>query len=143
MSNMSDYLENIVADHIFRTRTFTKPTTIYVGLFTVAPTDAGGGKEVTGNNYARVQVGPSDASWNGTHGTTTGNSSGTGGHIDNASAITFPVPTGGNWGTIVAVGIFDAVTSGNLIMWANLSVSKTVNNGDPAPYFAAGALDRS
>jgi hypothetical protein len=32
------------------------PSAIWIGLFTAAPTDAGGGTEVSGGNYERVQV---------------------------------------------------------------------------------------
>lgn len=141
MANMSDYLENKLVDHIFRGRAFTAPSTIYVALFTANPSDSGGGTEVSAGGYARVQVGPSDSAWESTQGTTTAvASSGTGGATQNGSAITFGTPTA-NWGTITGVGIFDAASGGNLLFWGALSVSKTVNNGDPAPSFAAGALD--
>jgi hypothetical protein len=141
MANMSDYLENKLVDHIFRNRSYSVPTTIYVGLFTATPSDSGGGTEVSGGSYARVQVGPSDSAWESTQGTTTAvASSGTGGATQNGGAITFPAPTA-NWGTIVAFGIFDASTSGNLLIWGPVTPNKTVNNGDPAPSYPAGALD--
>jgi hypothetical protein len=38
------------------------------------------------------------------------------------------------------VCVFDASTSGNLLFRTALTVSKTVNNGDAAPSFAAAAL---
>src|SRR5262245_10711430 len=81
----SDYLENLVIDHLFRTRTWTKPAALYVALFTAAPTDAGGGTEVTGGGYARVSVAPLDTNWNATQGGTAGNSSGAGGQTSNAA----------------------------------------------------------
>ena len=141
MSQLSDYAENKIIDHIFRGRQWTAPTTIAVALFTAAPSDAGGGTEVSGGSYARVTVGPSDSAWESTQGTTTAvASSGTSGATQNGAAITFPAPTA-NWGQITHVGIFDATSAGNLIMWGALGTAKTVNNGDPAPSFAAGALD--
>jgi hypothetical protein len=140
VANMSDYLENKLVDHLFRTTTFTRPSPIFIALYTAAPSDAGGGTEVTGGSYARVSVTPLDANWNATQGGTSGASSGTGGLTDNVADITFPAPTA-NWGTITHFGIFDASTSGNLLIWGALSQSKTVNNGDPAPKFLAGALD--
>lgn len=139
MAAMTDYLENQVADHIFRTGTFTAPTTIYIALFTTATSDDGTGTEVTGGSYARVQVGPGDSSWNGTHGTTTGSSSGTGGLIDNAAVITFPTATG-SWGTITHFGIYDAATSGNMLFHGALSASKTIGTNDTFT-FPAGDLD--
>jgi hypothetical protein len=133
---MSDYLEQQLRNHLFRTATFAKPAAIYVGLFTVTPSDvAGSGTEVTGGNYGRAFSGtsaPLDANWTAV--------STTDGVTDNAQDITFPVPSA-NWGTIVAFGIFDASTAGNMLIWGALTASKTVNNGDPAPKFVAGALD--
>lgn len=142
MAALSDYLENKIIDHLFRAATFAKPSTVYVALFTAAPSDSGGGTEVSGGAYARVQVGPSDTAWNATQGGTSGASSGTGGATANAAAIVFPAPTA-NWGSITHIGIFDASTGGNLLLHGALTTAKTVNNGDPAPQFDAGALDVS
>lgn len=136
---MSDYLENKLADHLFRTTTYSQPAALAVALFTAAPGETGGGTEVSGGSYARVSNNPANANWNGTHGNTTGASSGTGGQISNAGAITFPTPSA-NWGTISHFGVFDATTSGNLLIYGALTTAKTVNNGDPAPSFQAAAL---
>jgi hypothetical protein len=124
---------------VLRNTAYTVPLTIYVGLYTAAPSDAGGGTEVTGGSYARVQVGPSTTAWNATQGGTAGASSGTGGQTANAADITFPAPSA-NWGTVTHFGIFDAVSAGNLLFHAALTTSKVVNSGDAAPKFLAGAL---
>jgi hypothetical protein len=139
VSAFSDFLENKLVDHVLRNTAYTMPTTIYVGLYTAAPSDAGGGTEVTGGSYARVQVGPSTTAWNATQGGTAGASSGTGGQTANAADITFPAPSA-NWGTVTHFGIFDAVSAGNLLFHAALTASKVVNSGDAAPKFLAGAL---
>jgi hypothetical protein len=131
MSAMSDYLEVEIRKHVFRTGTFTKPSALYVALYTAAPSDSGGGTEVTGGSYARVQRDPLDANWTA--------ASATDGKTDNAAAITFPAPTG-NWGQVTHFGIFDASTSGNLLFHGALQTPKTVNASDPAPEFAIGAL---
>jgi hypothetical protein len=131
MSAMSDWLEGQIRAHIFRTASFTKPSALYVALYTAAPSDSGGGTEVTGGSYARVQRDPLDANWTA--------ASATDGKTDNAAAITFPAPTA-NWGQVTHFGIFDASTSGNLLFWGALTQSKTVNSGDPAPEFQAAAL---
>lgn len=135
----SDFLENLVIDHLFRTRTWAKPTVLYMALFTAAPSDAGGGTEVTGGSYARVNLAPLDANWNATQGGNAGNSSGTGGVTANTSTITFPAPTA-NWGTVTHFAIMDALTAGNMLIWDVLTASRTILNGDPAPSFVAGAL---
>jgi hypothetical protein len=84
-------------------------------LYTAAPTDAGGGTQVSGNAYARVSVAFTVS------GTTTA--------ATNSAAVEFAAATA-SWGTIVAVGIFDASTSGNLLAWADLTTSKTIDTGD-------------
>ncbi len=55
---------------------------IYVALYTVTPTDAGGGTEVTGGAYARVATQPLDANWTA--------ASATDGLTDNTAAIRWP-----------------------------------------------------
>jgi len=132
MAAMSDYLEVQIRAHIFRTASFTKPTVLAVGLFTAAPSDSGGGTEVSGGSYARVQRDPLDANWTA--------ASGTDGLTDNAAALTFPAPSA-NWGVVTHFGIFDATSAGNLLLHGALTTPKTINNGDPAPAFAIGALD--
>lgn len=113
---------------------------LYVGLFTAAPSDAGGGTEVTGGSYARVAVGSSLANWAGTQAAaSTTSSSGTNGTTSNNNAVTFAAPTA-NWGVITHLAFFDAASGGNMLFWAPLTTSKTVNNGDAAPSFAAAAL---
>ncbi len=140
MAAKSDYLENKLIDHVFRGQAYTAPATLYVALLTAAPSDAGGGTEVSGGSYARVGVTASLANFAGTQsaGSTTA-SSGTGGTTSNNGAITFPAPTA-NWGVVTHWAIYDAASAGNLLFHAALTTSKTINNGDAAPSFAAAAL---
>ena len=140
MAAKTNYLENKIIDWLFRAQSYTPPATLYFALFTAAPSDTGGGTECTGGSYARVGVAASLANFAGTQsaGSTTA-SSGTGGTTSNNAAITFPAPTG-NWGTATHMGVFDASTAGNLLCFAALSVSKTINNGDAAPSFGIGAF---
>lgn len=123
MGSKSDYLENKFLDHVLRNVTYTSPTTVYVGLYTVTPSDAGGGTEVTGGSYARVAATFTAAS---------------AGSSSNSAAVTFTAATA-SWGTTVAFGLFDASTSGNLLYWNALTTNKTINTGDTAA-FAIGAL---
>lgn len=139
MSAMSDYLENKLVDHLFRAQTFSAPANLYVGLLTAAPSDAGGGTEVSGNNYSRVTVANSLANWAGTQSAgSTAASSGTGGQTSNNGSITFPTPSG-NWGTVSHFGIYDAASGGNLLFWGSLTIAKTINQNDTVS-FAAGSL---
>jgi hypothetical protein len=86
---------------------------VYMALFTAAPSDTGGGTEVSGGTYARQPVTLSAAI------TTGGLSS-----KSNSTTITYPVATAA-WGTIVAYGIYDAATGGNLRWWRALSATAT------------------
>lgn len=140
MAAMSDYVENKLVDFLLRGQTFTPPSTVYVGLFTATPSDTGGGTEVSGGSYARVAVASSLANWSGTQGAgTTTASSGTSGTISNNIAVVFPLPTAA-WGVITHTALFDAATGGNEILYGALVNPKTVNQGDSAPTFQAGAL---
>jgi len=114
MSAMTDYLENALANHVLRHVAYSSPAAVYVALFTVAPGETGGGTEVSGGGYARQAV-TFGAPSNGT--------------VTNSADVTFPVATA-NWGTIVAFAIFDAATAGNMLIYGNLTSSKTVNSGD-------------
>ncbi len=124
MGSFTDYLENALINHILRNTTYTSPTTIYVGLFTAAPSDSGGGTEVSGGGYARQAATFSAPS---------------AGATSNAADITFPTATA-NWGTITHVALFDAATGGNMLFWGALTTSKAVNTGDVLKILA-GDLD--
>ena len=136
---LSDYLENKLIDAFLRGQTYTMPTTVYFALANTAGSDVACGTEVTGGSYARVAVASSLANWAGTQsaGSTTA-STGTGGTTSNNATITFPAPTA-PWGSVVEYCVLDAPSGGNLLWRVALTASKTINNGDAAPSFAAGA----
>lgn len=139
MSALSDFLENKLVDQLFRGQSAPTTSTLHVGLLTAAPSDSGGGTEVSGNNYGRVAVTSSLANWSGTQGSgTTTASSGTGGATSNNVAITFPTPSG-NWGTVSHFAVYDAATGGNLLFYGALTISKTINENDTVS-FPAGSL---
>ena len=126
MSGFSDYLEDKVLDHVFGGNAFTAPSTLYVALYTVAPSDTGGGTEVSGGAYARQTA---TFTVSGTNPTT----------ASNTAAIEYPTATA-NYGTVVAVGVLDASSSGNLLAYSTLDSSKVVSSGDVFR-FNAGDLD--
>jgi len=138
MTAMTNYLENKLGDHLLRGIAYPMPTQLNHRLFTAAPGEAGGGTEVTGGSYAAVNLAPSQTNYYGTHGTTVGASSGTSGLIDNAVAIVFPAPTA-NWGLITHMAVDDEAA--NMLTYSPLTISKTVNNGDPAPSVPIGDAD--
>lgn len=118
MSSFTDYTENLVLNWLFTTNSATRPTAWYIGLFTAAPSDAGGGTEVTGNGYARVATGTMSVS--GTSPT----------NCTNDAAIEFAAASGGNWGTITHIAVMTASTGGTMLGWAALTSSRTINDGD-------------
>src|SRR3954468_13362666 len=90
--------------NLYRGTTFTAPAAVYAGLLTaVTDAEAGTVTETTYGGYARqaIPCGAPGASL--------------GGRQVLASAITFPAKSDAGAATIVAVGIFDAVSAGNLL----------------------------
>lgn len=137
MSAMSDFLENRLIDQLFRGQTAPTTTTLHVGLLTTAPSDAGGGTEVSGGSYARVAVTSSLANFAGTQSAgSTVASTGSGGQTSNNVAITFATPTA-TWGTVTHFGIYDAATGGNLLFFGALTIAKTINQADTVTFPAA------
>lgn len=123
--NLSDYSENALLGHITGKTPFTAPTNTYLALYTVSPTDAGGGTEVSGGSYARRKL-----TW----------SSPTEGTIATSADTRFPEVGNAtaNWGAVVALGIFDALTEGKLLVYGPLSASVTINSGDNYTIIAGG-----
>lgn len=132
MSAASDYLELEILDHILGegNRNYTPATNLYIGLHTADPTDAGSGSEVSNSNaYARVNadVDTSSGAFDAATQPSTGST-----YSANTQTITFPTASGGNWGTITHIGIWDSGTygAGNLLFHGALTASKVVNDGD-------------
>lgn len=122
--NLTNYLESKLIDHFLGTTTYTKPAAVYVALFTVTPGEAAGGTEVTGGSYARQAATFGAAS----SGATT-----------NSANIDF---AGMPAATTVAIGIFDASTSGNMLLYGALTTNKTTDAGDTLR-IATGSLSVS
>lgn len=134
---LTDYAENKIVDAFLRGQVLGAPATGYIGLDTVACTEAGGGTEVTGGSYARVAIAASLTNWAGTQsaGSTTA-SSGTSGTTSNNGAVTWTTPTAG-WGTVVSYRYWDALSGGNAWKCVPLTVNKTINLGDTVSFPAA------
>lgn len=129
MTDMSNYLENALINHVLRNTAYTTPgTDVWVSLYSDSQGDSDSGTEIATGSYARVNVTSWDAPSNGA--------------TANTADITFPQATA-NWGTVVSVGIKDSSTTtgtDNLLLYGDLTSSKTVNNGDTFK-FNAGDLD--
>lgn len=123
MSAISDYAEKAMLDWVLLGATPTRPSAIYLALFTAAPSDSGGGTEVTGFGYARQAV-------------TFNAASSPGGTADNSTAPSFTA-SGGNFGTVTHLGLFDAVSGGNLLWHGALTSSRIINDGDTLTFPAS------
>lgn len=119
----STYLDTVVLNQALRGIPWSAPSTVYVALYTVAPTASGGGTEVSGGGYARQPV-TFNAPVNQT--------------CTSAGAVTFPIATAG-YGTVVAFAILDAPTSGNMLYFSPLSASRSILVNDQVS-FPAGQL---
>jgi len=130
MSAMSDYLENEILDLILGTGDFSLPSArqtggVYLGLSVASMGENNSGTELSGNGYTRVLVAFDAAS---------------GGTTDNTSVIDFPACSGNAWGSIGFWSIWDAASSGNMLLHGSFAVAKTIQVSDVLR-IAAGDLD--
>jgi len=111
--SFSNTFETTVLTWVFTTSSATRPTAWHIALYTAAPSDTGGGTEVSGGGYGRKAV----------TFVVSGNTA------SNNAAIEWDVATA-DFGTVSHVGVFDASSGGNLIAYAALTTSKTISTGD-------------
>lgn len=117
MAGLGDSYENIMLDRLLGNST---PANVTIALFTAAPTDAGGGTEVTGGSYARVTVANNATNW----------PAASGGSKSNGTAIVFPVATA-TWGTISHFAVFDGST---LMVYGAVGTPKLISAGETAQF---------
>ena len=124
MSAISDYAENKILNRMLNAQSDTEWPVIddvFVALFTAAPSDSGGGTEVSGGSYARKQL---------TAAFTVANGVG-----QNTAEVEFTTATA-DWGTISHIGFFDAVSAGNLLFHGPMTETRTINSGGQAKFLA-------
>lgn len=114
--------------NILRNTAIAAITTVYAALFTVTPSDSGGGTESSYGSDTRKAI------------TFTAPEAHTSGRkVENDPLITWTSWDGTSPETFVSAGVFDALTVGNLLYWAALTTSRTINTGESAT-FAVDAL---
>ena len=111
-NNLTDVAENLILDHFLGVTNYAFDSTIFVGLYTVAPTDSTSGTEVTGGSYIRKAITFASAS---------------AGATSNTTDIDF---TGMPAATTVAIAVHTAVTAGTMLMYGTLTTNKTTDAGD-------------
>lgn len=118
-------------------------TSFWVGLLTTGSSQSSALQQAyvevpSGVGYARVRMNRSNTNTGGFAGWqyNSGNL-----EYSNAQDIVYGVPSG-TWGTVVAIGLFKSSpsNSSDLMYYAGLTSTKTVNNGDGAPKILAGQL---
>lgn len=121
---LSDYLEQLVIDHLLRGQAYTPSATVYLALFEDATDDAGGGTEAAGGSYTRkalVLGAPS------------------GGAASNTAVLTFSNMPAGTW---THGAIMDAAGGGNMLAHGALVTPKTTDAGGVVA-IAVGDVDLS
>lgn len=133
--SFTDFLENELLDHVFGAAAYTAPATLHIALGTAGI--EGSFTEVNAavwTNYARVAVTNNATNF----------PAASGGAKANGTDIDFGTATMATPGTdtvaVTDMAIFDDPTAGNRLAWADLTVPKTVNHGDPVK-IPAGDLD--
>jgi hypothetical protein len=119
MGAASNYLELKLLDHALGTATFTKPTTVYLALFTADPGEASSFTNeisTSGTAYSRQAI--------------TFAAAASGSAASNAT-VTFSTATA-SWGTITHVAVCDGGTAGagNQLFYGAVTTSKTIDTGD-------------
>ena len=125
MTAASDYLEDKWLRTVFQNESFAVAAT-YVSLHTADPTDAAAATELTDSAYARIA---------GAWGVPTMGA----GTVANSSAIEWAAIADAGPFTVTHVGIWDALSGGNLLMYAALTASKVFSQND-VPRFPTGSL---
>ncbi len=136
MSKFSDYLETGIIQATLRGIALPTPSNIFIALFTGDPTDA----NITANELTTSAV-PAYARINAAGGgaIATGWAAPANGVTSNANVITFQANNGAAAVTITHIGIYDALTVGNLLYHSPLVTPKTLQPGDVLS-FSVGSI---
>lgn len=119
----TNYFETMILN-ILRGNQAGAPSRVYVGLFLTNPGEPGGGTEISYTGYARKQISFSAPE-----------SMEDGIGIKNSSDITFNTAPQAA-GTVTHLGIFDALTSGNMLLYGELSTPQAIE-AQEAPVIVA------
>lgn len=117
MAEMSDYLEVKLLNLTLNGTSYAGMNNPFVSLHTANPTDAAiPSTEKSGGSYVRVA-----ASFNTASGVT--------GKVVTNADVTFPAATT-VIGVVAYIGLWDAVSSGNMLYHTALDSAKTIDVGD-------------
>lgn len=120
MANATTSWCNTNLNYFPHNQAITTIPTMYLAYFTVTPTTAGGGTEVTlvqVTNYARVSL-TGTTTWTNAAANT----------LNNAVQINLVVPAGGTGASVVAWGLYDAAVGGNLLFFGPVTFAWTTGS---------------
>jgi len=134
LSGLSAYLEGKVLSWMSGTAFPAAPTNVFVALFAVSPVDGSAtvtGTETDYTSYARATVAAATIFSVAPAGIPK--------FIQNQTTVTFATATGNSTLPVVAWGIFDALTNGNLLMYGPVGTPQSVASTQ-TPTFNASTL---
>jgi hypothetical protein len=133
MSGFDDATERAILNHVLTDPAWTPAATLYIGLSSTTPTDAGGNfTEPSTGSYARVSTAAAD--WDAATGTAPATKT-------NSATKTYPTATG-DWvagANLTHFGLFEALSGGTPIVCGALTTPKPVLSADVAS-FGPGTL---
>jgi hypothetical protein len=112
----SDYLKNKVLDDFRGIAAFSYPGTSYFACMTAAPAPLGGGTEIP---LVRLPYVNSAVNWNAA----------SAGLTSNKTEMLFFSAALADYGTVVGIAEYDAVSGGNLLTYGDLTSPKTILTG--------------
>ena len=130
--SMSNFAQSGVFNHLLRTASMTKPSTISIALCANVPGEGSHGGSMfevaNAGSYARTVHSSGDVFWNHL-------SAGSGSNI---AQVTFTQATA-DWGYVSGIALVDSSTygAGNIIMYGSLVTPRIVLNGDQFKFNAA------
>ncbi|MBD2019176.1 hypothetical protein H6F43_03125 [Leptolyngbya sp. FACHB-36] len=117
--SLSNYAENKLLDMTFGGVPWNPPPILYFGYFVTAPAEEGAGTEPNSGNYARVGIENNSSLFPVTS--------------NQIKTTALPVQFLGataNHGLVIAIGIFDALVNGNLLIYGQLEEPVMIETGD-------------
>ena len=111
MAQSSYTLDTALLKATLTGNTFTGNTTMFMSLYSTAPTGNTGGTELTGNGYSRQTAAFTVAN-----------------NVATLSGNVVFTASGNSW-VVTAAGVMDAPTAGNLLYFNSLPTTKTVASG--------------
>lgn len=124
--SFSDTLEAAILNHVFGGGDYARPATLYLAIYTAAPSDAGGGTEATGGGYARLSITNNGTNFPAATGTAPTEK-------DNGVDFDFPAATGAAWSAganMTHWALHTNVSTDTPVVWGALEVAKPVLESD-------------